>query len=140
MLPVITEASPVAPWWLLVALAGVFLSGAAGVWWLVTVLGSLKTDLQTAIRESREEGDEALDALAVQIRGDVSRLTDRLSTVSDHLHEHKLHVEKNFLSKDTANLVFGRLETSIGELAKMVEARLIRLDEKVERVIDRPRP
>jgi hypothetical protein len=98
--------------------------GFGFAFWHSGQLHRVKDEILTEVRRSHvEPSDEKAKVLAAE--------ADALAT---RLHDLELYVERNFLSKSTANLVFERLEKGLGEIRSAVEASRSSADARLIRI------
>lgn len=109
-------------WTVLTVVGSAAVTGAGIAWWFSKTLSGLRSEVLEAVAGMTKGIDE-----------DVRKVTDRLAAISDRQHAHELHVEQKFISKETANLVFGRLELAIADLGRGIEAKLVRIEERLDR-------
>lgn len=79
--------------------------GICVVIWLYSKFAEVEEKIIEAVRAAREAGEKQINELTLQME----RLRERQQS-------HEVHVEKQFISKDTANLVFGRIEKGLDDL------------------------
>ncbi len=101
-----------------------FLGGLAVARWQSGPLQKLKEEILAEVRRLHGDAGKRSDELAE----DVAALQQRLN-------DYELFVERKFVSRDTFNLVLGRLEKGVAEIQQTVfstaenaKARLIRIE------------
>lgn len=76
----------------------------------------------------------AINALRVDLDEKLKALTGKLDTLAGDHANHKLHVAENYMSKQSANIVFDKLSAQIDAVGAKTETRLTRIEDKVDRL------
>lgn len=79
--------------------------GVGAVMWLNRCFRAIEDRLIEAVHKSRAAGDEQ-----------IKEVGEKIDALAARQQSHELHVEQKFLSKDTANMVFGRVEKAIDDM------------------------
>lgn len=116
------EPSSVITWGIGSALVGAFLAGVAVITFLGRKLTNLRTDLIGEIHKSRSDGDKKIDSLRSE-----------LATLASRQQAHELHVAMNLATRSAVTEAMERIERAVGVLSDRVDARLVRMEERLER-------
>lgn len=116
------DPQAVITWGIASALVGAFLAGVGFITFVGKRLNGVRDELIGEIHKSRSDGDKKIDGLRSE-----------LATLSGRQQAHELHVANNMATRSSVTEAMERIERAVGAFGDRVDARLLRMEQRLER-------
>lgn len=110
-------------------IVGILAGGIGVFWWLTIQFANLKKDI-----------DEQFAALRKERSEESVRISEKIDGLGRQLADHKLDVAEKYVSKSSFSIVADKISTEIGRMDSKIEARLMRIEDRLNGRVSPPQP